>query len=201
VPIGAVWASLPELVEAIDDAEWLAALKVDEVPPSKDSPMTRGADLETVVQFDPIPPSQEALQERLTHYPTAAGYTVPSPLGVPGVVTMNVDRLFGRVPVYWEAASFSERVQVLDRVAPAYRDFDDRWLRPGLGKRLELPAPFMSWWLLLFALSMIARYHPREWAALLRIERSDFAADLEFCLDAALEAVPRLVLDALTTGF
>jgi hypothetical protein len=199
VELGAAWASLPELVDAIGDDVWPLALRIREIPESSDVIVLRRTSLETTVRFTRVPQSREQLDETLGRYPTATGYIIPQPLGVPGVVTMRtVGSLFGEVPVSWAAATFGEQRDIFRRVAPSYRDYDDRWLRPGLGTGLELPSELMTWWLVLYALSMISRYRPRDWAQSLEIGRSEIAADIEFCLNAALEAVPRLVLNALT---
>jgi hypothetical protein len=59
------------------------------------------------------------------------------------------------------------------------------------------PDPLLTWWAVLYALSMLARYHPEEWIEMLSVDRSAVAATLEAMLEDALAAVPRLVLGAL----
>ena len=56
----------------------------------------------------------------------------------------------------------------------------------------------MLWWVLLFGLSMVARYDPELWIAELDVNRSENAVPIETVLDEALTAVPELVLYALT---
>ncbi len=58
----------------------------------------------------------------------------------------------------------------------------------------------MTWWALLYGLSMLARYHPAEWTAALRLDDSPEAVPLQAVLDEALGAVPQFVLWALTGG-
>ncbi len=55
----------------------------------------------------------------------------------------------------------------------------------------------MTWWGLLYALSMVAHYEPAEWAGLLSVDDSELAVQREGVLEDALEVVPHLVLDAL----
>lgn len=55
----------------------------------------------------------------------------------------------------------------------------------------------MTWWALLYALSMVARYEPDVWVGLLDVDESQLAVPLEGVLEDALEVVPHLVLDAL----
>ena len=87
----------------------------------------------------------------------------------------------------------------LDAIAP----LEDRLARssrhllptlPGQGGHLQ---PLMMWWLLLFGLSIFARYHPGLWASALDVDHSEHAVPLEAVLDRALEAVPLLVHQAL----
>jgi hypothetical protein len=55
----------------------------------------------------------------------------------------------------------------------------------------------MTWWAVLYALSMVARYEPDSWVGLLDVDKSQFAVPLEGLLEDALEVAPHLVLDAL----
>lgn len=86
---------------------------------------------------------------------------------------------------------------VLDQIVPEYRWTGRRWMRPALSEAEPPPSPLMTWWALLFGLSMLARYHPAEWAAALDRQRSHAATELERAMDLALDAVPHLVLDAV----
>lgn len=84
-----------------------------------------------------------------------------------------------------------------DNRAPACRFATDRYLRPAFEPAKTPPTPLMSWWLLLYSFSMLARYQPRKWSEALDIDRSPHAAALEYALDIALEAIPHLVLEGL----
>jgi len=66
--------------------------------------------------------------------------------------------------------------------ARAHRFNADRYLRPAFEPAKAPPTPLMSWWLLLYSFSMLARYQPRTWTD---------------ALDMALEVVPHLVLEGL----
>jgi hypothetical protein len=85
----------------------------------------------------------------------------------------------------------------LDEIAPEYRWVGRRWLRPALSGSQEPPSPLLTWWALLFALSMLARYHPAKWATALDRRQSPAAVELERAMDLAVEAVPHLVLNAI----
>ncbi len=88
-------------------------------------------------------------------------------------------------------------VDALDEIVPQYRWVGRRWLRPALSGTEPPPSPLMTWWALLFGLSMLARYHPAKWAAALDRQGSYAAIELERAMDLAVEAVPHLVLYAL----
>jgi hypothetical protein len=55
----------------------------------------------------------------------------------------------------------------------------------------------MTWWLILYGLSMFARYHPRQWVKALDVDSSDVAVLLDRCMSAAMDRVPALVLDTI----
>jgi hypothetical protein len=55
----------------------------------------------------------------------------------------------------------------------------------------------MSWRLLLYSFSMLARYQPRKWSDALDVDKSPSAAAREYALDIALEVIPHLVLEGL----
>lgn len=59
-------------------------------------------------------------------------------------------------------------------------------------------APIISWWALLFAASMMARYEPDAWVETLRVDYSPLAAPIEALLEAALSQVPTLILSCLS---
>ncbi len=83
----------------------------------------------------------------------------------------------------------------LDVIAPDYHG--TRLLLPRLS--VGLLSPLMLWWVLLFGLSMIARYDPELWVAALDVNDSPQAVPIEAALDEAMNALPLLILDALTT--
>jgi hypothetical protein len=57
--------------------------------------------------------------------------------------------------------------------------------------------PLMAWWAVLFALSMLARYQPAEWAAHINVDGSRHAVQLEGILRRAIDVVPRLIVEAI----
>ncbi|WP_405659417.1 YaaC family protein [Streptomyces sp. NBC_00079] len=55
----------------------------------------------------------------------------------------------------------------------------------------------MSWWLLLYSISILARYQPRKWSEALDVDKSGSAAALEYASDIVLDVIPHLVLEGL----
>jgi hypothetical protein len=76
-----------------------------------------------------------------------------------------------------------------------YRWVDYRWLRPKIGS--ATPTPLMTWWGVLFAFSMLARYHPVAWTDALDLDRSATGVVVGEAMDEAAGAVPHLVLEAI----
>jgi hypothetical protein len=66
-----------------------------------------------------------------------------------------------------------------------------------MGSQLCSRSGVRSPWLLLYSFSMLARYQPRKWVDLLDPDRSQYAVNLQLAMDAALTAIPQLVLYAL----
>lgn len=57
--------------------------------------------------------------------------------------------------------------------------------------------PLMVWWMLLYALSMLARYEPSKWHDVLDIRTSSIWSQVEYLQDRALDSVPDLLAAAL----
>ena len=70
----------------------------------------------------------------------------------------------------------------------------DLYVFPAVGANKDCLHPFMAWWAVLFALSMLARYHPEAWADHIAVDSSKVAVAIEHLLNEALTAVPELLL-------
>jgi len=73
----------------------------------------------------------------------------------------------------------------------------ERWLLPAPPRSDQPFEPITAWWILLFGMSILARYDPALWSSALDLDRSDRAVPLGLILDEALTAVPKLIADAL----
>ncbi|GAA5176690.1 hypothetical protein GCM10023321_85700 [Pseudonocardia eucalypti] len=103
--------------------------------------------------------------------------------------------------VWWaneEVGSTPEGLgKFLDNFAPEHRYKNARYVLPKISGSDRPPNPLMSWWLILYAFSNLARYHPKEWANDLNLDESLCAASLNKAMDDALTILPHLVLNAL----
>lgn len=214
--LGALWASLPELVDLYPRSPGSTPTPLRVVPedPGPENLHLRtdpGHVYATVVGF---PGAAGDLAVHLAeHYPTSGNPQLCQPQGLPYVQQHTVCG-FGFL-FRWEAESrdIDGHIRTLDRLAPEdgvgvpangawlafppADGFQPRWLRPSVGGAAL--SSLLSWWTLLFGVSMLARYEPAVWTGALDYDSSDLAAPLAALLERGLTRVPELVLAALAT--
>jgi len=187
VELGALWAALPGTYRLPSDSwrpKWRASLGVlDE--------SYRGEPGQTRVQVASLGgnPHVEPAATLVQRYPTVPA---DAQFGVkPGSEALG--------PGNWIAVMTWSSEHNLDAITPAPEGSTDskRHLPPTLPDYEELLTPLMMWWVLLFGLSIFARYHPALWVQALDVDRSEHAVPLEGLLDRALDVVPTLVHEAL----
>jgi len=202
VSLGTLWASLPDLAEAgtLPDSVWRVPLVLSENTFSATQPRA------TLYLPGAMPEGQDAwmaaFRAMMADYPSADGWGIPIEDGAIQV-THRTDHRW-EVTLRWPAKEAGgemteeELEAFFGKVAPEYRYRGDRFLRPSIdGAGGPPPAPLMTWWLLLFSFSILARYEPRRWMKLLDRDNSKVAVLLLYALEEALSAVPQLVLEAL----
>ncbi len=64
---------------------------------------------------------------------------------------------------------------------------------PAVGGNTHSVHPLITWWLILFSLSMLARYHPRIWLRAIDLDNSTIAVPLRLLLDRAGSTVRELL--------
>ena len=207
VQLGEVWAAVPDMIEPLHQIPglhgWRRPLQVfgDDwhTDLSTRSAMGDRAPLQMLVSGLPEPhrASVQDILDALAHYPVANDVAV---LLITGDGTQPEDVRGDWAPngelcpvVQWKGRNALE----IDTVAPPYRGTGPRLLIPRLRDH-DFFSPLMLWWLLLFGLSSVARYEPEIWIAALDLNSSEQAVPLEEAMDVALEALPELVLAALT---
>jgi len=154
--------------------------------------------------------SGEEMMDKLARsYPTSRGIEPAATQGLPAMVSQRTafgDGYTVRWPTH--ASTMAGHVGLYAGVAPlslaetngeadtAREDgFEPRWLRPAVGG--VALSPLLTWWTLLFALSMLARYEPGGWRSALDVDASSLGAPLRRLLDVGLVRVPELVDAAL----
>jgi YaaC-like protein len=202
--LGAAWAAIPELMPPLpqpplEDARWIRPLRV--YRPMFDAAHMRLADMRPLeLLIDGLPDADlDTLLQCLGDYPTAQGAYMWHTLGMRKDVLITQPSAVGMLPVFcWPnvPTNVQLRARHLNGIAPDYRGLGTRLLLPRAGGKDAL-SPLMLWWLLLFGLSSIARYDPELWIAALNTNNSRLAVPIEAALDAAVEALPELILDAL----
>jgi hypothetical protein len=79
-------------------------------------------------------------------------------------------------------------------------DFPNGAVLPSVGGNTSPQHPLITWWIILYACSMLARYHPRAWVSFLDVNRSVDAVPMETVLETARSAVPKILCEELLTG-
>jgi hypothetical protein len=145
--------------------------------------------------------TRSALDTFLTPYLGIAGYD-SYPRSRMGSETPNFERhgpdnsaLF----MHWRMdntdAPGPERLQRLHSMTRPYRT--SRYFfptLPGLARDLH---PLMAWWAVLYALSMLTRYQPAQWARDIDIDGARHAILVEKLLVLAMEHLPGLIADTI----
>jgi len=134
--------------------------------------------------------------EFLDRYPSLSGWTFNPRAAALPVVTGGVPG-FATMTVYWPFSK-SPAAPIADQVATAYRGFT-HYVFPAVSGNARPLHPLLAWWGVLHALSAVARYEPEGWFKAIDIDRQGHrtANAVEHLLDAALDAVPELVVMAI----
>jgi hypothetical protein len=215
VSIGQLWNSLPDLIEETSLPGNLGPLALRIYPSSSSvfytttgrktfpSNMSYSGPLRAtaLLRLDTLDPNASTpLRDRfVAYYPTVRDWAFQA-------TWMNSeDRESGNVSVSLECPDSSSKAfsgeeldKAFDEIAPEYRYYSARYLRPSLdGDGKHPPSPLMTWWLLMYAFSRLARYQPRKWTDLLDLDKPGCATSVQYALEIAISVVPHLVLDAL----
>ena len=186
VELGAVWAAIPA-IHRLPPEERLRhrpiALAYQEPLGARGGNAFVGCELWSM--SGPAVSSEDDVRRALRRYPT-----------LPPSFRMTVrlgDGLDGAwvVTAQWESED-------LNSVAPRVALTEERWLVPALAGQSAPLNPLMLWWLLLFHLSLVARYEPSLWSAALAVDRSSLSVPLEAVLGQAQDVLPALVYEPLS---
>lgn len=145
----------------------------------------------------------EAFLEYLEAFPEAGGYDSfeqVSPYDSQPLLSLDTKgwgevRMNWRVPEEIAGEGYLHRVQYLKTIARPYNDA--AYFFPALGENRSSTHPLMTWWAVLHALSMLARYQPAEWATHINIDTSPYAAPIERLLKTAIRVVPEVISETI----
>lgn len=130
----------------------------------------------------------QEVRKRLEKYPKAADLEVR---GISRVLPADVPISY----LAWPEADNGDRP--IRDFAPQMIKDGAYYLQPGLGRNDDAINPIMVWWLVLFALSSLARYHPASWMAALDPAKSASAVPIEQALREWSQMGPTAILHEL----
>jgi hypothetical protein len=186
VELGEIWVGLPNTY-AVPQSFWSPHWRqVLEIFGQGAHPEGDGRTGVPIASFCGNPHHDEASTVVSSRYPSL-------PLGT--ALARKGDGSMG--PGNWVAVLSWEGEHDFDLIAPTDRGVRSasasHHIVPTLASDTELLNPLMLWWMLLFGLSILARYNPSLWVEALQVDSSELAVPLEGLLDRALNAVPALV--------
>jgi hypothetical protein len=198
VALGALWSALPDLAfTRHEDDRWAEALVVIQT----DEPLQVVNVSPTAIVFpgNRRPRTTEEIDERLQRYADGQNARAERVPGA-GIHPVMTNTAFGPgvlARFVFEEVDGTSRVVAVSDVVPKHRYTDERWLIPRVGDAEDELPPLLLWWVLLFGLSLLARYEPAVWRAALDVERP-MAVPLEDLMDEALTAIPHWLLWSIT---
>jgi hypothetical protein len=100
-----------------------------------------------------------------------------------------------------QGKSYPEPYSLLGYGPETYQRHEDMstWLVPTIGGNTEPLSPIVTWWAMLYVLSMLARYQPSAWTTMLDIDSSPDAPAVEYLLGEAHRACVNLIVAAFKT--
>jgi hypothetical protein len=212
VSLRELWGAHPELLDIpLPEAGVARPLRL--ATPGQPEAAFRGPDLLLLVLgLAEEPASRDELERLLRSYPTlesARPATPPTGLRVGPLSAESVRNGVVFRKLAWSVEHYpviaipvveeSDHAATFEAAAPsAIKGRDDvRWLVPGIGQPPRVLDPVSYWWLLLLALSSLARYQPAAWVAALDIDKSAIAVGLERVLETAEASLPHYIYEAL----
>jgi len=199
VELGAVWAALPIDLPEVILRDWLPSMRVWLPVLYSDDPLDRFLGHDHRQYGVIVPPFEvkegQEIADILSSYPGASLARPHMTQGLWAEQHTPFGRGYGFV---WELKDAQTAVLQLHTLLPRYGSQREHWLIPAVGEGKDLLPPFLLWWILLFDLSLLARYQPAEWVAAVDPDDSELGVPLEELLSEALRTLPGLILAELT---
>jgi len=144
-----------------------------------------------------IPPSGEELEEWLSVYPKLKSLGMPTAEFGPEPDVSSLESGEYVIRLKWEGASQRDDVtqrewttRRLDVVQSGNFGNAHGIVLPSIAGNSQPQKLLITWWLILYCLSMLARYYPKEWSEILDLDSSSVAVPLQELILAAQSKVP-----------
>ena len=204
VPLNQLWDTLPEnrLWPLRDNGNRRTALYVDPQWFDGQHPLANAAVAYLPPQLIDSADPRRDFKEFMSAYPSAARYDFArvgiQPDAAPRF-SRHVDG-WGEINLSWRTpqgmtATQDDRDQHIRSITTPYGR--RAYFLPTVGSNGTSLHPLMAWWTVLYALSMLARYQPAEWASHIDVDSSPYAVPIEQSLSAASGMIPDLVAQTI----
>jgi hypothetical protein len=151
-----------------------------------------------------IPPSTDEVHQWLSIYPRLAVLGPPSSINfvnpgeLPGEFRVHASwRVDGPLDIFAQMRWCADRMDVPELTLGSSIPESGFVLPPMPGNDRALH-PLITWWIVLYTLSMLARYYPRFWLALLDADQSPWSVPISAVIEIAQTSVPRLLVEELS---
>ena len=165
------------------------------------SPLPASLERRDPTETTMVQPSPEEIREWLNHYPSVANLGHPN---VEYINPMHPDYTKHCIKISWALTmptEYHDRREIAVGVIGADLNSKGSYVSgnvlPTVAGNKESAHPLITWWMILFAFSMLARYHSRIWGALLDINSSPSAVPIGLILDDARQDVPQLFVNEI----
>jgi hypothetical protein len=149
------------------------------------------------------PDGDQALSDYLSAFPTAQGFDSyvlrgREPDSEPAFLAHSDG--WGELLMNWQVdggrnCSEDEQLSYLRSITRQYLGF--LYFFPGIKGSDTSIHPLMAWWVVLFTLSMLARYEPSRWGEYVNVNESPLGTKLEHLLRQAIRVVPSLIAETI----
>jgi hypothetical protein len=148
-----------------------------------------------------VPPSAAAVAAWLSAYPRLRALGEPTDVQSPEQAHGRIHRGDWVIRLAWGGDDRIEGVtqtqwtlQQLDVVYADKPSDAGGVVLPSVGGNAEAQKQLVTWWLVLYSLSMMARYYPTIWTRLLDVDSSKLAVPFDHLISVARAKVPGLIL-------
>lgn len=149
-------------------------------------------------------PSVEEFQSWVAPYPSLARLGSPSAFDPVQPSFADLVNLRYLIRAHWAEPQLDgagQRAWTLEHMDVVYEAHPDPKgvALPAVGGNTEAQHLLITWWLVLYCLSMLARYHPTSWTEMLDVDSSPLAVPMDHLINAGRARVPDLLSEVLHT--